>query len=466
MAAPTAVRVESNSETSATIRWTYGGSSGISVYRSPDGSAYAAVTDAVPFDTFTYTDTTLVAATKYWYKLSDDLGSTFSSVVTVWAHGCLTSNGGLDTFVLPRFTGDQQQADDLNNMAERIEETLGGRILTPDQCIACPSDGALAIDCSEGCHDWVVVADQDINSISIQWCEGQPGTVEFIIPPNTSGRQICGWPAGQGFAGDECNKAPITTGAFGTSISAGMGGASGSGSSSNPTSRRGYSQGSGRGGAGGSTCSCVPDATGGLTIKSCTARNSLGCSSTKSLTLKVCGGRGPYTWSRTGSVNLKGPNQATAGSTATGATITVTPPTNAGSGESPASVAYTLGIESVGCGHPHVAGNEWAQYNCNDTFLSCSTSIGGTTQAFAFIDASCSCGTHSGHSVSGGIASTVSCSVVCSVACDCAKDNGNVQDRRTAGMIAAGCVPCGLSADTTVSVTDAAGVVTTIVLKA
>ena len=171
----------------------------------------------------------------------------------------------------------------------------------------------------------------------------------------------------------------------------------------------------------------------------------------------MCGGSGGYTWSNTGSIAL---------SKTTGVNTIVTPPTNAAPNESPASAAYTLGIESVGCGHPHTVGNEWAQYNCNDTFLSCSTVIGGTTQAFAFIDASCSCGTHAGHAVSGGIATEVSCGTICSVACDCAKANGNMQDRRTAGMIAAGCSPCGLNAGATVTVTDSQGTAVTIVLRA
>jgi len=39
-------------------------------------------------------------------------------------------------------------------------------------------------------------------------------------------------------------------------------------------------------------------------------------------------------------------------------------------------------------------------------------------------------------------------------------------DLRTAPMIAAGCAPCGLNAGATVSVTDANGVVATIILKA
>ena len=468
MAAPTEIRVEANSITSTVVRWTYGGTDGISVYRSTDGAAYTAITTGVlPTDT-SYTDTGLASGTKYWYKLSDDLGATYSSVVAVWTHGCVANRTGHDSFSLPRFSGEQQQADDLNSLAERIESALGNRVLAPAQCIACPSDGALVIDCSTGCTDWYAIADQDINSISIQWCDGAAGKITFIVPPNTTGRQIGGWPAGIGFSGDEGKKAPITTGAFGTSLSVGIGGAGG-GSDSNPSSTRGYSDGTGTGtgGMAGSACTCVPDATGGLTIKSCNANNSLDCSSTKSLKLTACGGRGPYTWSRTGSVGLKSANQTTAaGATATGATITVTPPANAAPGESPSTAAYTLGIESVGCGHPHTVGNEWAQYNCADTFLSCSTVIGGTTQAFAFIDATCSCGTHSGHAVSGGLAATVSCGLVCSVACDCAKTNGNMQDRRTAGMIAAGCSPCGLNAGATVSVTDAAGVVTTVVLRA
>ena len=470
MAAPTDVRVEAISQTAAVLRWTYAGSNGLSVYRSTDGAAYTAITTAISSSDTSYTDTTVLVGVKYWYKMSDDLGATFSSVVTVITHTCLAPSGSLDTLTLPRFDGSEQQSSDLNNMAERIESALGDRILEPEQCIACPDDGAVVIDCSNGCTDWVVIADENINSITINWCdEGPAGTIEFVIPPNTTARQICGWPAGFGFSGDECSKAPITTGAFGMSIGVGIGGASGSGSSSNPTSRRGYSSGSrSGGGGGGSGCTCVPTANGGLTIKSCNSNNSLNCTTTKSLKLLVCGGRGPYTWSKTGGVSIKGAGPA--GSTATGTSITVTPPTNSGSGESPASSAYTLGQESVGCGHTvgsaHGSpGTNWAQYNCADTFLSCSSVVGGATVSFAFIDATCSCGTHTGHAVS-GVNTSVTCTNICSDVCDCAKSSGAMQDRRTAGMIAAGCVPCGLSAGDTVSVTDAAGVVATIILRA
>jgi hypothetical protein len=476
MAAPTNVRVEAQSQTSAIIRWTYAGVSGLSLYRSTDGAIYTLITQDIPFTSTSYTDLDLDPGTKYWYKLSDDLGSTFSSVVTVWSHGCLVSNGGLDTLALPRFDGADQQADDLNNMAERIEEALGGRVLSPEQCIACPEDGAVVIDCSDGCKDWIVVADEDINSISVQWCEGPPGTVEFIIPPNTTNRRICGWPAGFGFTGDECTQAPITTGAFGTSIGTSMGGAGGtgggSGGSGGPSSRRGYNLDTrSGGGSGGSGCTCVPGANGALTIKSCSPNNSLSCTSSKSLKLLVCGGRGPYVWSRTGSVNLKGANQATAGAAAAGTAITVTPPTNAGSGV--AGTAYSKTIVGIGCGHTvgttHGAGNTAASYGCNDNLLACpDLAVAQLQTVMAFLDSACSCGTHSGHAVSGAAGvTTVSCtnSYGTGAECTAAAAVGAMLDVRTAPMIAASCSPCGLNEGATVSVTDTAGVTTTIILK-
>src|SRR5262249_24116349 len=150
------------------------------------------------------------------------------------------------------------------------------------------------------------------------------GTISFVVPP-TQTRQICGWPAGFGFEGDECFNAPIAGGTGGRTVTVAYncsgGGWRGSGGSckSRPGTGRGSS--AAGGGGSGSACNCVPGADGGLRIKSCNANNSLNCSSTKSLTLKACGGVPPYSWSKTGSVTL---------SATTGTTITVRPPTNTG----------------------------------------------------------------------------------------------------------------------------------------
>ena len=493
MAAPTDVRVEAQSITSTILRWTYAGSAGLGVYRSTDGISYSVITSPLlPSSDTSYTDTGLAAATKYYYKLSDDVGMTFSSVVTVTTHTCLSAAGALATFSLPRLGGPEDLVvDPFNNLAERIESTLGGRLLTPNQCIACPSDGAIVIDCSNGCTDWVVIADEDINSISLQWCNGPPGNIEFIVPPNTSGRQICGWPAGFGFSGDECSKAPITTGASGTSISTGIGGASGRGSSSNPSSKRNYnlfaigtsgsggssssgsgttgSSSSGGSGSGGSDCTCVPAAGGALTIKSCNSNNSLKCSTTKSLKLLVCGGRGPYNWSRTGSVNLKG--SGAIGATATGTAITVTPPTNSGSAV--AGTAYKEGyFKCSACGSgacTAVSANVQVLRNCDDTSSGCSTVSPCGTEGPASA-ATCGCG--------GGSVGQPGCGASPPTCTDCGVEvcsdyqAGNVGgsahvvcDVRTAPMVAAGCNPCGLNEGATVSVTDAAGTVVTIILK-
>jgi hypothetical protein len=469
MAAPTNVRVYATSLSTAVLRWTYAGTSGISVYRSTDGAAYSVVTSTLlPTDT-SYTNTGLSTATKYWYKLSDDLGSTFSSVVTVYSHACLSNAGGDDTLVLPRTNG-EAPAGEFDDLAERIENALNGRVLAPSQCAVCPSDGRVVIDCSNGCSNFAIIADEDINSISIQWCGEGNNNIDVILPPNTSGRQVCGWPGGFGFSGDECFSAPVSSGSDGKTISVG----SGSGGRANPgttSSRPGTNTGIGRGsgGAGGASCACVTTGNGALTIKSCNANNSLNCSSTKSLKLIACGGRGPYAWSKTGSVVL---------SKTSGETTTVTPPANAGSGV--AGVAYKKGLESVACGHTvgtahGSCGLTYTSFGCDDVSTGACTSIsdGLLPQTFVFafdtvLGGPCSCGEHSGHAVTCSSGATVTCTHTTSVATACADSRsfGAVMDRRTAGMISNGCAPCALNEGATVSVTDSIGTVVTVILKA
>ncbi len=66
MAAPTNVRVESNSQTTATLRWMYAGSAQIAVYRSTDGASYSEITtagDRVAVGTTIYIDSTLAVGT-------------------------------------------------------------------------------------------------------------------------------------------------------------------------------------------------------------------------------------------------------------------------------------------------------------------------------------------------------------------------------------------------------------------
>ena len=459
MAAPTDVRVEAVSPNDATLYWTYGGASGVDVYRSTDGAIYTVVANTAA-SALTFADTLLTGATKYWYKLSDDVGATFSSVVTVWAHLCYLVPGDGTDLNLPRSPVSPDQYD---SAMDQLEGVLNNQLLSPTPCDICPDDGRVTLDCSSGCSEFWVDMTGDVNSISIIHCadgqgtQGPGATVHWRVPPSVT-RKVCGWPKGMGFGGDECFRLSVAGGSAGRTVSTGVGGSSKQGATKGKPGPGG-NPGSASGGGGGGGCACTPGRNNSLAIKSCTANNSLSCSSTKRLSLLVCGGSGGYTWSNTGSVAL---------SKATGVNTVVTPPTN--SNPSEAGVAYSLGIESVGCGHSvgtiHVVGNEWAQYSCADAFTSCSTVIGGTTQAFAFIDPSCSCGTHSGHVVSGGIATTVSCGTICSNACDCAKSNGNMQDRRTAGMIAAGCSPCGLNAGATVTVTDSQGTAVTIVLRA
>lgn len=475
MAAPTDPRVEANSLSTTTLYWVYGGSAQISVHRSTDGSIYSEVTavgSRVPVGTLTYIDTGLSAGTKYWYKLSDDGGSSFSSVVTVWTHGCVTVATGGDGFSLPRFGDESQPAPaaidesgggaqmavdmmveqqaKLDEMARRIEDTLQGRLLDPQECAVCPEDGAIVVNCSDGCRDFVVVADADINSISIQMCDEGEGNIEFIIPPNST-RQICGWPSGFGFGGDECFRAPIVTGSAGRSMNVPFGGGGRGGSRGAPKSRPGYGKGVGRGGMGGTACTCVPGTVGQLTIKSCNPNNSLKCGTTKSGEFVACGGKGPYTWSKTGTIEL---------SRTTGERVSVTPPANSGSGVG--GTAYILyggqcqnnGSVAIDCGSQFQIAAFAGPFGCNDQALAACGSV------FTKL---CPC---NGDCLTNPITLGAN---GCSNITPCANGGqcNTMCDARSGAMISAGCSPCGVAAGgATVTVTDALGVQTTIILKA
>jgi len=458
MAAPTNVRVESNSVTSNRLDWSYAGAASIAVYRALHGGAFTEITDVLtrlPAATLTYIDTTPAAGVFYDYKLSDDAGSTFSSVVSVVTQVCPGTSGSTQSTNapgLPQFVSeDDVNAQNLQQLSQQVETTLGTQVLNPQDCIACPENGAVVINCDDSCFNFTVILDQDVNSFSINGCN--QGNINLIVPPNTT-RKVCGFPAGFGFTGDECFNAPIVAGAAGRTVTLGMG----NGAAKLVGSKSGYgamSPGGGSGGGGG--CTCTPTLPNRLTIKSCNPNNSLKCSTTKSLNLIACGGREPYTWSKTGTVNLN---------KAAGRYVTVTPPANAGAAV--AGLAFTKAICGVDGGHPHVGGVTWASFSCGDGWQSCSGSTGGATDAIAWLDSVNACSAHSGHVVTNCTSVAVSCGCNGAPGTECAtaQSCGAVQDRRTAPMIAAGCTPCSVSEGSTVTVTDAAGASVTIILKA
>lgn len=448
MAAPTDVYVEGTSITTTKVWWTYPGAALVGVYRSTDGVAYTLIANVAAGTAF-YADSGLAADTKYWYKLSDDAGSTFSSVVTTYTHACVRSSDGSRYFSLPRYnrnTKDKVVVEDLNETMQRIEDVVGKRVLAPEECVACPSDGQLTIDCSSGCSKFLVIADTDINSIGINTCDAGDIDITFVVPPNTT-RKICGWPAGFGFGGDECRKMPYVTGASGGSITVNS---SGGNAQSTSSGRNSYNKGGSGGGASGAVCTCVA-VNGALTIKSCNANNSVDCASSKKLNLKVCGGKAPYTWSKTGTITI---------APTTGAITMVTVPANAGSGV--AGTAYIKQVRNCNTGggctgatcttaNPAVT----AQYGCNDQLISCGA-YGGANCATPDSVASVCCPT------------PTACTDG-SLSCPNFLNTDGYQcqlDTRTGPMIAANCEPCGIHAGgSTVSVLDANGVTATIILR-
>src|SRR3990167_7691898 len=469
MAAPTDFRVEAESQTTTKLRWTYTGAAEVSVHRSTDGVSYAEVTDVtsrVQPGTAEYEDVDLEPGTKYWYKLSNDAGSTFSDVDTVTTHSCGVPPSK-DGIMLPRFYG-EDELPLLNQLAETVEDHLQHNVSTKDQtCKVCVVDKTLVINCE--CELIEVEVETDVNSISLLNCEDSEVDITFIIPPGTT-VGIGGWPRGIGFTGDEYWQAPIAGGANGRTVNANIGGGkagSNSGRSKPGTGTATTKGGGGSQGSPGGGCTCTPGSEGELVIRVCTlggdtnSDNSLGCqNASKGAVLIACGGRGPYTWSKTGSIEL---------STTTGPTVTVEPPENTGSAVS--GTAYVRGLFGIPEGHSvgttHAVGAVYAVYGCDDAFDECNNTDGAAISACGFADATPDCATHSGHptSGSGGVCDTVDCDTVCTDDCDCAKANGSMVDKRTAQMITDGCNPCGLQAGSPGTVIDSLGTQVTIILR-
>ena len=430
------------------------------VFRSTDGIAYTRVGDVL-VGTTSFTDEGLAADTKYWYKLSDDGGSTFSSVVTVVTQDCQSSGGISHTtgLNLPR-TGGNDASHSFDEAMQKIEDQFTkDDSKTSDPCEACvDSEGKVVFDCGNDCQEFVVTVDQDVNSITFKNCKEEP-KVHWQCPGDRSECGVCGWPAGSAMTGDECHQATFPGGKT-----------MDSGPSSPRSKQGGNTPKSTGGGAGGTTCECVPTKPNRLSIKCCTAECSMACSGAKSLSIKVCGGTGPYTISGTGSVGIKRNNGTSVGSNTirAGEQINITPPTNSGSGV--AGTAYCLiklGCDALG-GFTYVN----TQFGCNDQVLAACNPPSAAGPLL------CGVTSHSGVATDPLCAEPATFSSTCTgsgrtlhglVQCaQCDPTAGGVSvDGRSAAMIAANCSPCGVSsAAQVITVTDSLGNSTTKVLSA
>src|SRR3990167_3596670 len=429
MAAPTTVRVEATSTITTRLYWVANGSADVGIYRSTDGSVYTLVVTRTVSNSPFY-DSGLTGATLYYYKLSDDSGATYSSVVTVVTHTCPNpSAANLDTS-LPRITDftEYEGKYQINIALEEIDGILG-RTVRPGECLICPTNGAVVLDCAGGCTSFIIATSTDINSISISNCDGGDTDIQFVIPPSTT-VGICGWPAGIGFSGDECNKGPITGGTLGRTIGVTEGprGARPPGGGSQP----GHSGTTGGGGGGGGTagCSCVPSSGSVLTIQCCTGSCSMSCATTRRLDLTACGGKPPYSWTTT-----KGSLLGT-----TGSSVTLSAANSSVAGA--ASRTLENPDDGVCTGGADYTRKE---YGCNDQLIS-STVVSWSSPC-------CECST--------GVPSPTSCSEPPNAGCGAGVVSFRCStftcDLRDAGMIAAGCVPCFSLIGGVVTVTDSLG---------
>jgi hypothetical protein len=207
----TNVRVEATSQQGTRIRWSYSGSNIVRVYRSTTGLSYSEIATITPGDT-SYDDTGLSAKTKYWYRLSDDGGATWSETVTVVTHLARSRRGQKAKFISRR-AKDIVTPQDFNETMTALDEEVHTKYVEEDPCPLCIVDNAIVLDCTSGCKWFRVVMDQDINSISVIGCDDCP-QVDFVVKPNET-RGICGWPMGCDYGSDECFEGRVPGGTQG-----------------------------------------------------------------------------------------------------------------------------------------------------------------------------------------------------------------------------------------------------------
>jgi len=184
----------------------------------------------------------------------------------------------------------------------------------------------------------------------------------------------------------------------------------------------------------------------------------MSCSGSKSLTVKVCGGKGPYTVSVTGSVSIKRQNGDAVGASdevLAGQNLVLTPPTNSGS-----AVAGTAYIDQLWRCTACLSGACSTRNTGQHFDVGCDDVVDGCFQP-ADGHAHCS-------PTDPGVTGVTCCIGGGGCLClpegtqTCPGSMGNCVhttcDDRSAGMIAAGCNPCGVSAaGKVVTATDSLG---------
>lgn len=291
------VRLEANDIRTATLRWEKLVNLGndIGVYRSADGVFFDLISSPLLVGTeviYIDIDDGLTDATKYWYKLSQDGGLTFSSVPTVVTYTA-TNNGvvRLDQLQLPR-AENEVTPEAFNALAARVEQTSIKTLEFSESdnlCTLCSIDGAIVLDCGT-CNGFRVIMTEDINSITVIGCDSCP-YIEFVVPEGYE-FGICGFPFGCDYVGDECFNARVP------------GGLTGRYALTNGISYEGYPVGAATGNSRRKPpCKCPT--TKSLNIKCCTTPDCvLDCDNVTTARLRACGGLRPYTWSSTGDVSL------------------------------------------------------------------------------------------------------------------------------------------------------------------